>query len=88
MDKNTSIQDLMELVKKPESSLFRSGSSEELILELIAILEEVLGRLKGYIPLGPDEPRTKTWPYTKIGGDLLSAIDLCEVIDRKLRQNE
>jgi hypothetical protein len=60
------------------------GDAEECRLQLIQLLRRCLARLEGAEPQKAWEPRSQTWPWTRLGLALLKAIALCDAIGAKV----
>lgn len=65
---------------KVRSYVREAGDLPELKAQLIGMLEEALARAKGDEPRALWEPRSDSWPYTKLGLSLHKAISLADQI--------
>lgn len=61
------------------------GGVEEWRAQLVGALEEALSRVRGE---WPDHKSSRTWPYTRMGLLLLRAINLADLITRKIDETK
>jgi hypothetical protein len=63
------------------------GTSEELKAQVIQVLKNCVARLEGDLPQKAWEPRSKSWPYTRMGLALMKTIELVDILaDRYLKE--
>ena len=66
---------------------FAPGTAEELKAQVIRVLKNCVARLEGDAPQQAWEPRSKSWPYTRMGLALMKTIELLDILaDRYLKE--
>jgi hypothetical protein len=69
---------------QPGGRVVEFGSVDELRAQLVAQLEEALARAKGEWNECSWDAKSKTWPWTRIGGLLLDGIRIAQAISNSV----